>query len=244
MIDVVTFKWKASSDYRTQFTAEHVNTLYRMVKQNYRHPFRFSVITDDAEGIHLDIRIIPLWDDFAKVPSPFGGRHPACYRRLKLFSPEAKDLIGERIVCLDLDVVVTGDLAPLWNRSEDVVFFAGQWGPVGRPIKSQPYNGSMFLLKAGSRPQVWKRFVPHRTPKETRRAGYGGSDQGWYGLILGHNEATWGKKDGVYSYRNDIATNNNRLPSDARIVLFHGGKDPWDERCRTIKWVETYYGRG
>jgi hypothetical protein len=242
MLDVVSFKWKANEGYHTQFTAEHVNTLYRMVRNHYSAPFRFTIITDEPSGIHSDIRIIPLWDDHATIASPFGDRHPACYRRLKLFSQEARDLIGERIVCLDLDVVITGDLMPLWNRPEDVVFFKGQWGAVGRPNGRQHYNGSMFLLRAGSRPQVWEKFHPRLTPKETRNAGLGGSDQAWYAMILGANEATWGKKDGVYSFRNDIATNRNLLPSDARIVLFHGRRDPWDAECRTINWVQRYYG--
>jgi hypothetical protein len=243
MLDVVTFKWKAKEGYRTEFTADHVNTLYRMVLKHYQKPFRFSVITDDAEGISFDIRIIPMWDDFATVASPFGARHPACYRRLKLFAPEARDLIGERIVCLDLDVVVTGDLGPIWNRSEDVVFFTGQWGRLGKPSRKQFYNGSMFMLKAGSRPQVWEQFNPRLSPRTTRVNGLGGSDQAWYALILGPNEARWGKKDGVYSFRNDIATNNNRLPGDARIVLFHGRRDPWDHECCRIDWVKKHYGR-
>jgi hypothetical protein len=241
MLDVVTFKWKASEGYHTQFTAEHVNTLYRMVLRHYRYPFRFSAITDDASGILPQIGIIPLWFDYAELSSPYGERHPSCYRRLKLFSREARDFIGERIVCLDLDTVVTGDLAPLWHRPEDVVFFKGQWGAVGKPNSRQHYNGSMFLLKAGSRPQVWEKFHPRLSPRTTRNAGLGGSDQAWYAHILGANEAVWGKKDGVYSFRNDIATNNNRLPSDARIVLFHGRRDPWDEECRTINWVQRHY---
>lgn len=240
MLDVVTFKWQAQEGFRTKFTAEHVNILYAMVRRHYADPFRFTAITDDAAGIRPEIRIIPLWKDFASLPSPHGPRHPACYRRIKIFSPEAAELIGERILCLDLDVVITGDMRPVWNRPEPVVFFKGQWGSVGRPNGRQPYNGSMFLLTAGARPDVWRRFNK-KTPYLTRRAGFGGSDQAWYALALGPNEAVWDERQGVYSFRNQIATRQNRLPSNARIVLFHGRRDPWDSECQSVDWVRKHY---
>jgi hypothetical protein len=98
----------------------------------------------------------------------------------------------------------------------------------------------MVLLKAGSRPKVWEQFN-HGIPQRTRLAKYGGSDQAWYAMCLGHNEAVWDQADGVYSFRNDIAPKGGELPSGARIVIFHGGKDPWDEHCQKIGWIRKHY---
>jgi hypothetical protein len=32
-----------------------------------------------------------------------------------------------------------------------------------------------------------------------------------------------------------------RLPSDARIVIWHGAQDPWGAYARQIGWVRQHY---
>ena len=88
----VCWKWKTPG-YRSQFTAEHVNILYRMIQRNYQNDFELCCITDDSEGINKDIRIIPLWDDLRDVAR--------CTVRLKAFSEEAAEIIGPRFCSID-----------------------------------------------------------------------------------------------------------------------------------------------
>lgn len=231
MINVVCFKWRGPQDYRSQFNFKHVNILFHMVSRNYRKPFRFHVVTDNPDHIDPDIIIHKLWDDHAHLPSPSGHGNPSCYRRLKVFSQEARQMFGERIVTLDLDVVITGDMAPLWDRTEDIVL----WGDT-HPTTF--YNGSMVLLKAGARKHVWENFDPDRSPALAKSAGHFGSDQGWISAALGPHEMKWGKADGVYSFRNDILpTYQGMLPKNARIVVFHGGHDPWGPIAQRLPWV-------
>lgn len=206
-----------------------------MVKRHYPHPHEFICITDDPKGIDRDVRVIPLWTDFGNIPSPHGGLNPSCYRRLKMFSAEARELIGERFVSLDLDCVITGDMSPLWNRPEDFVI----WGDTA---KGTPYNGSMLLMTAGARTKVWEDFDPQVSPVKTRKAGLIGSDQAWIGYCLGPKEKKWTAADGVYSYRNEIQTKGGRLPANARIVIFHGHTDPWMPTTKERHdWVRTHY---
>lgn len=234
MINVVTFKWKPRPGYRSAFNSEHVNILARMVARNYPHPHKFICVTDDAAGIDDHIGIVPLWDDYADLPSPHGAGNPSCYRRLKLYSEEARELFGDRIVSLDLDCVITGDLTPLWDRPEDFVVW-GQTNP------ANPYNGSMQLLTAGARRQVWEDFDPVQSPILARRRGFFGSDQAWLCACLGPNEARWTTKDGVYSYRIDCKPRGGRLPEGARIVFFHGQIDPDHPEAQRLEWVREAY---
>ncbi len=237
MLNVVTFKWKPYPGYRSQFGPEAVNTLAAMVARHYSGEHRVLCITDDPAGIDSSIDTMALWDDLADVPNPSGpNRNPSCYRRLKLFAPEMRDLIGERIVCLDLDVVITGNLDPLWDRADDFIC----WGDTRR---DNHYNGSMFLLRAGTRTAVWKGFDPLTSPATARAAGYFGSDQGWLSYKLGPGEHRWTKRDGVYSFRNHIDRDGGRLPRDARIVFFHGHVDPWDKDAQRLGWVKEHYTR-
>lgn len=234
MLSVITWKWTPPPGYRSTFGPETVNVLARMVRRHYARPHRFLCVTDDARGLDAAIEVVPDRHDFAGVPNPHGGRNPSCYRRLRLFAPDAAETFGERFVSLDLDCVITGDLGPLWDRPEDVVF----WGDTN---PTTAYNGSMMLLRAGARPQVWTRFNPRTSPIASKRAGCFGSDQGWISYCLGPREPKWTTADGVYSFRTHVAP-ARRLPMNARVVMFHGQHDPWD---RTVQqqhpWVKEHW---
>jgi len=230
----VTWFWKPQPAYRSQFKAEHVNILASMVRRNYPSNHRFICVTDSPEGIDSSIEIVPLWNDFATIPSPHGRLFPSCYRRLKAFSAEAREWFGDRFVSLDLDCVVTGNLAPLWDRKDDFII----WGDTHR---TSPYNGSMFMMTAGCRKQVWDDFNPSTSPAITKAMGYLGSDQAWIGARLGTLEHKWTSKDGVCSYRNQIATKGGALPVGARIVFYHGNVDPWSPQAQSLKWVRDNY---
>jgi len=205
-----------------------------MVLRGYPQPHRFICVTDDWQGIDPDIEIVPLWTEFADIPNPHGPKNPSCYRRLKMFDPDIERVFGKRFVSLDLDCVVTGDLTPLWDRPEDIVLY-------GNTNPQTTYNGSMLLLTAGSRPDVWTLFDPIRSPQQTFAAQQFGSDQGWISLILGRHEAIWTKADGVYSFRNDLRRDPGNLPEDCRVAIFHGRFDPWSPEIQKLAWVKTHY---
>lgn len=233
-LSVVCFKWRPRYGYRSQYGPDTVNVLRRMVARHYAPPHRFICVTDDAAGLEPGVEVVPLWKDFADVPSPHGGQNPSCYRRLRVFRADIAAKLGPRFVCVDLDTVITGDVAPLWDRPEDFVI----WG------ETDPrswYNGSMFLMTAGARSQVYDRFIPTRSPQQAKAAGRFGSDQGWISHVLGPGEARWTRSDGVYSYRVHIARNGGTLPPDARMVMFHGHIDPWSPAARALPWVREHY---
>lgn len=232
-LSVVCWKWKPPAGYRSTFGPETVNVLRAMVRRHYPAPHRFICVTDDGAGIGNDVEILPLWNDHAGVVNPWGARQPSCYRRLRAFAKEAEALFGKRFVSLDLDCVLTGDMRPVWDRAEDFVI----WGDTS---PRTPYNGSMFLLRAGARCAVWDDFDPKTSPAKSRAMGYFGSDQAWIGARLGPLEAKWSQGDGVYSYRNDIKRLGG-LPDDARIVMFHGAVDPWSAEAQQLAWVRECY---
>lgn len=235
MLSAVTWMWKAKPGYRSVFGPEQVNTLCRMFARNYSAPHRFLCVTDERQGLDPAVEVIPAWNDFADLPSPSGGRNPSCYRRLRMFSPDIGAVFGPRFVSLDLDVVITGDLRPLLERPEDFVI----WGDTNPKTF---YNGSMILMSAGARPQVWTTFDPIESPKASKAAGHFGSDQGWISHCLGPKEMKWTKSDGVYSYKNDLVPNGaSRLPSNAKIAIFHGDVDPWGPGGQRLDWVREHY---
>jgi hypothetical protein len=222
--------------YRTTFTHEHVNIFRNMVERHLHMEHEVVCITNMPERIDPRVRIVPLWDDYADVASPHGGFSPTCYRRLKAFSPEMEDVIGPRFVSMDLDVVILDDITPLLDVPDDFVI----WGSV---LRNTPYNGSMWMMNAGARKEVWEDFDPKISPALTRKEGFHGSDQAWMSYRLGPHEKRWTPKgDGVYAFRSDLKRKRYALPVDAKIVFFQGANDPWDEfSLRVAPWITEHY---
>jgi hypothetical protein len=236
-LTVVTYKWKPRAGYRSKFGPEHVNTLARMIARHYPHPHRFVCVTDDPTGIEAPVQTIPLWPDYAELVNPSApSTGPSCYRRLRMFARDAADWLGRRIVALDLDCVVTGDLTPIFHRTEPFVIWADT-------NPKTPYNGSLMLFTAGAVAELWEEFDPIQSPKRTRAAGYFGSDQAWISLRLGGGQPTFKRQDGVLSYRVHLKQLGvqNRLPAATRLVIFHGSVDPWSAEAMALPWVKENY---
>ena len=217
MISIITWLWSQPKS-RTRYTAHHVNVWADMVRRNISMPHRIAVVTDMVEGIDSSIEIIPPSGEFVGLETPtWCNGKPNCFRRLVMFKRDASKIFGERFVSMDLDCVIGGPLDPLFKRKEDVVFFKGT-------SPKRPYNGSMMLIRAGTRPQVYEQF----NLAEAGDAGlqYCGSDQSWLAYKLGWNEATWDDSDGVYFWGTTYT--KARKKENPRILFFPGKLKPWD----------------
>lgn len=238
MLTVACFKWKPANPlYRNRFGARQVNVLHAMFRRCLRMPFRFVCITDDDRGIEAET--FPLWNDLAEVPNPHGIREPSCYRRLRLFDPAIHRQLGDRILWCDLDMVLTGDVTPLFDRPESMVLLATD-------VANIPVNGSLALFTPGEHEDLWTEFDPATSPKLARKAGCYGSDQGWLGYKR-PGAAKWMPGpggDGIYFFGQHMRQKGaaGRLPPDARMVSFHGRGNPWGDYEQSLPWVGQHYG--
>jgi len=203
-----------------------------MVQRNLTIPHRIFCITDNPCGIDSDVTTVRLWPN--PVPQ-YGSMHrPNCFVRLKAFSKDFAAIVGPRFVSIDLDCVITGNMDSLFDHKEDFKI----WGDTNHLT---PYNGSMWQMNTGARSKVWESFDPLTSPDIPAQKQYFGSDQAWISYKLGPDEKKWGKADGVYSYRNDIKPDGNRLPWDSKIVFFHGQHNQWDTEMQNFQWIKEHY---
>lgn len=245
-LTVCTFKWNPAFPGRKSYRAWHVNRMAAMFRRHLRTPHSFVCVTDDPTGLDLElVRPVALWPDLGDIPNPHGIREPACYRRLKLYSQEAAELVGERILAIDLDMVLVGDITPLVDRPEPVVLLATD-------APNIPTNGSIQLISPGAAEEVWTSFDPATSPKLARRAGCYGSDQGWLSYQLLHGclkdrAGLWRAGeggDGIWFYGAHMRRlrNQRKLPAGARLVSFHGRGEPWGMTEQLAPWVQKHYG--
>lgn len=221
---IVTFLWSNPNytkrhDY--EYGVEHVEKLARSVRKHLTLPHEFVLVTDYDPSLFTEPdRIVPLWDDNRDM----GG----CYVRLKAFDKDVGEVFGKRFMWLDLDIVITDNINHLVDHEYD--FWS--WVDVNPPT---PYCGSLIGMNAGSRQQVWDKF--EREASRAAAKHYIGTDQAWIGHCLGKNEKTFGREDGVYSYKKHVKR-SPILPENCCMVVFHGNVDPSTEKA---KWIAQHW---
>src|SRR5690348_7265525 len=154
-------------------------------------------------------------------------------------------MLGERIFCMDIDVIITGDLAPLIDRDEDFVGWcdSGRFKNADGSVQNKIAGGA-YLLRTGSMPHIWEEFDPKRSPHEALQAGNGGSDQGWMSYKLYPPPGYWNGKDGLVKL-NWTPTGATKPPKQARMVFTSGINPPWCKETRNkYPWIRDWWRNG
>lgn len=208
------------------FGEHYVRRLASAVHRNLTEPHRFICFTDHT-------RYINGLTQYA-IPNTELLNVKGCFARLRLFDPHLQEKVfikpGDRVVNLDLDLVVTGELDTLFDRDDDFTIL--------QDINTQNpcrFNGSMWMLRAGARPDVWADFSIENYHKLGVPFFSFPDDQGW--LEHKHPQAgSWGPADGVYGFKKKGWPPGENLPAHARVVAFPGWRDP--SKFEHLKWVK------
>jgi len=199
MLTVVCIKWGK------RYGPEYVNKLRAMVDRNLSAPHSFVCLTDDPTGLDCDVR---------QLTEPLRG----WWQKVTLFQDDPYGLTG-RLMFLDLDVVVTGKL-------DCMVAYGGDFVGVTDFCRPRLYNSSVFLLNAGSHPEVWRDFDGSVIEKMH-------GDQDWISSKI-HGAPTW-PRAWVRSYKVDYQ--QERVTPNTRVVVFHGQPKPHE--C--VGWVKDLW---
>lgn len=209
-LTIVTWLWGS------KYPRYYVERLANGLRQHLRQPHRFLVVSPEPEDEYLT-------------------KTQGCFCRLRMFDPEwqAKYGVEDRLVCMDLDAVVTGELDTLFDRDEPFVILQG--ANASNPC---PYNGSVMMLRAGAHPEVWADFsieaAQHAPAYEFP------DDQGWLWHKL-PDAAGWqaGAASGVFAFKKPGWPKGDALPVDARLVVFPGWRDP--RAFAHLSWVREHW---
>lgn len=237
MLTVLTYFWQdRATAHKQPYTVDDVRRLQRQVARNLSIGHRFAVATDRPELFYGDWDIHPIGLDRTKhVPG-------TCFVRLMTFHPEGQNFLGERVLQIDLDTLIVGNLDPLVERDEDLVLWRNpsripwddpKWDMLGRPY----YNTSMLLHRCGTRPDLWLKFDPKNPICR--------DDQWWLSYLVGRQSAYWDGSNGVYRLgRSDTPGSgvNGSLPDNARVVTFPGSEGKWFEPHirQANPWIEQH----
>lgn len=225
MLTVATFLWG------TKYSLDYVKRLVGSVKRNLKEKHQFLLCTEDLyrKGLDkLDVRVVPIIRDEPLL------KIKGCFARLRMFDPEwqrDRDCSpGDRIVCMDLDSVITGPLDDLFCRPTQFSILQG-----ANSANPCPYNGSIWMLRAGYRPDVWSDFSLEAAGKVPYYAFP--DDQAWFAHKL-PGAPGWevGPRSGIYAFKKPAWPKGNDLPKDARMVVFPGWRDP--SNFTGLAWIK------
>ena len=240
MYNIIIWKW-AQPNAREVYTAQHVNTFVRMITRNLIGVrYRIICVTDDPKDIYA-CETFPLWADCNTLKNASNPNLPSCYRRLKIFDPDQQRALliqnGQRIVSIDLDTLVTGQLGPLLKRNER--FLGWELKGAHHP---KVFNGSFQMFTAGDLAEIWTEFDPNSSPAEAYAARYQGSDQSWLSYRLVNKPNCDGLRyPEVASYPHNIRQ-LALLKRETKIIFFHGARKPWHPVARRESpWIDRYW---
>ena len=235
---VATYYWQPDegSKFAAPYTIEDVRRLKDSVKDHLHAPHEFCVITDRPAEFDkdADIRAIPIgWA--THVPG-------TCFVRLMTFHPEGRELFGaDRILQLDLDTLIVGNIDHLASRTENVVMWRNPgrvpWHAPSRPGRPY-YNTSMLMHELGTLPSIYERFDPAKPCAK--------DDQWYLSDILGPTRPYFdGERDGVYRIAREDTPGSGvwgELPDNACICTFPGseGKISNPRILEANPWIAKY----
>jgi hypothetical protein len=209
-------RWQSSSDLNSVY----VNNLYRGVKRFANQPFKFICFTnEDIPGLdeNIEIRNFPIHSQRGVLP------------RLYMFSKEA-GLFGHQVLCLDIDVVITGGLDTLMN-------YRGEF--CSRASFPDPFNkidGDVMSFRADQTNEIlfWKPFINDIKWAEDYTQG---QERIWMQLVAEDWADRWTTPGEIVSYRRH-AKDWKEIPEGVSVVSFHGKPRPHQVEK---EWLHKYW---
>lgn len=215
MLTIVTWCWGS------KYSKTDIERLRIGIERHLTQPFRFVCVSD---------RVVDSYTRLIHEDDRYLLRQPGCFARLRLFDLAFQDYIGasDKIVNIDLDVVITGSLDALFDRDESFVILSGV-----NESNPCPFNGSIFMFRKGTHPELFTEFSMDKV-KEIAFFSWP-DDQAWFHHML-PNAATWTVRDGIYAFKKPgWPKGTQELPTDAALVVFPGWRSP--SQFRDLPWV-------
>lgn len=183
---------------------EYVTRIHEAVRRHLG-PRRVYLVTDDVASNYPGIRCKPA------DPTLNGW-----WQKLRLFKPGMFPE-GERMLYLDLDTVIVGDLRPLES-------YAGDFACLRDFYRHNGLGSGVMLWRSGWGGEIWERWNAMGRPTNP------GGDQWWIELSVPRADRLQDLFPGMFaSFKADC---QNGAPEGARAICYHGRPRPHETGWR------------
>jgi hypothetical protein len=207
---------------RAAMQGEYIRRLANAVKRNLDQPHDFICFADDVDkvpaGIHAEKLDVPYISRAMPKAYIYGAPFTGC-----------PIPFGTRMLILDLDVVITGDLSPLVDHGRELVARERKY----RLPKRDPDGDIIFSLAGSDKARYIADIFEQEMANECQGSDHGddrlvmrwAGAECWIDVVPGAVESyKWGRKRG--------------FPTNVRIVSFHGR--PLPDQAQE-HWVRQYW---
>ena len=204
--------------------SKYVNELFKGVTKYADRPFEFICFTNEKLKVNkgIELRPFPMHTEKGVLP------------RVYMFSEKA-GLRDRQVLCLDLDVVIMGDLKPLME-------YQGQFCARSKFKRGQEYklDGDIMSFRAGKETEdiFWKPFIKDVNAAEELTQG---RERYWMRHVAGQTADRWDKvaPGKVVSFKWHVQSRHGLKPKNASILTCHGFPRPHQI---SIPWVKKLWG--
>ena len=253
-VNVICMKWGKL------YGPEYVNFLREGVARHLQRPFRFVCFTDDTQGLHADVEVLPL----PEFGTP-AGQADLRWRKLAVFRKPLYDLQGTTLF-LDLDLVIVGALDVFFEHPgrfliirDDDLFRSNPLRKL-RPARDRFLhsvgNSSVFRYEIGAHADILDAYL---ADPAGATAAYEISQQFQSAQLAKRGLLEYWPKGWCVSLKNDCVPRGAKsyvadpaVPEGARIVVFAGtpkmgevlagGGDTWYRRIGDVSWLHRAWG--
>ncbi len=233
--NIICIKWG------TLFGPEYVNRLYSGVRRNINADVRFFCMTEDSDGFHPDIEVLELPIEPFLEPMNAAlavANRQGAMRKTSLFRQGLIPDLEGPLLGFDLDVVITGDLTPIWEMAPGKLTMRHDWieARKGRPTG----HGSVFRFDPELHGYLYDELADN--PYEEVQKARGSEQRYTSHKAMERGDFDYIPEDLVVSFKHsclDIPPMNflraPKLPNNACVVCFHG-------RPKMTEAVDGYRG--
>jgi hypothetical protein len=247
-VNVLCLKWGQ------RYPVHYVNNLYAGVKKYLHRPFRFICVTDNSSGLVEGIETFPI------PPDPgMSIRWPNVFLKLLVTADGFAQLYGPTLF-LDIDVAITGDLDCFFEYMPGKNCIIHNWVEARKTIFTEAPaigNSSVFRFEAGQSDYICKTFLGDMKRASDKK--YFRTEQAF--LTHAMKEVYWWPAEWVRSFKRHSMWTfplnyfmTPTLPSNCRILVFHGKPDPHEALlgfkgkglhyyCKPVRWLSSYWPR-
>lgn len=231
MANIICIKWG------TKYSADDVNLLYRMVqKHTSKHSVDFYCFTDDADGLEEGViaKALPVLN--------VAPEHDRYYykKEAALCDDNLGGLAGQRVLFLDIDVVITDNIDVFFDHpTGDEFITTNDWNTKGNHVG----QASCYSWVVGTIGYVKADFEadPARWIKQFRTAS---QEYLSYKIIEREGHLNFWPAEWVQSFKFNCLPPwylrpfiTPRMNDETRILVFHG--DPKMEDAIIGRWAEN-----
>ncbi|TCT42721.1 hypothetical protein [Martelella mediterranea] len=225
MQTVVCMKWGQ------RYSADYVNRLWSSIKRHTVRETRLVCFTDDPSGVDPAVQCHPLPE--IRIPDEIAW---SPWRKLSLWQTPLADLSGD-VLFLDLDIVITGALDPMFDFAPGKYCACENWTQPGQGIG----NTSVFRWNVGANPQIFRDF---EADAERIRKKYR-IEQVYISAEI--DEMLFWPSEWCVSFKHTLMPSwplnffkTVKLPENTKVVAFTGKPDP--DEAAIGKWpVDAFW---